>query len=88
MSKPPVMPCRKCGGSGVTPIPDWLTITLKAMPKGAGSVTALQLAATLESIGGGVVGATAVNNRLEKLRSIGLVTRKRNGKFWNYQRAR
>jgi len=34
------------------------------------------------------VGVTALNNRLEKLRALGLVTRKREGRAWRYWAAK
>lgn len=51
------------------------------MPR-KGTFTAADLQAKIPS----TVTVNAMNNRLESLREVGLVTRERNGKFWNYSR--
>jgi len=83
MTKRPKLPCPKCDGTGKIPLPEPLleTLTFVRAAKNGG-VTASEAHAGLypESI----MGITAFNNRLEELRSIGLVERTRCGKTWKY----
>lgn len=55
--------------------------TLKLIPK-TGATTAHKLAARIHG-----VSSNAQNNRLERLRKLGFLTRHREGKFWMYSRA-
>lgn len=72
--------CDKCGGRGIVELSDSLDETLSLVPK-RGTISAHELAAKIPGIT-----ANAQNNRLEKLRALGFVTRTRAGKFWRYSR--
>lgn len=73
--------CKSCGGTGKTPLEESLAETLPLIPrKGA---TAQWLAASARCAN---ISPNAFNNRLERLRSLGLVRRERHGKFYHYFR--
>lgn len=73
------IPCEVCGGTGKRPLHESLRQTLSALPK-KGFVVAQDL-----KFSG--VGTNGVNNRLERLREFGFVTREKFGKYWRYSRA-
>lgn len=70
------IPCHHCQGKGIEPLPENLAETLSLI---RGKTTTEKLSAKLPG-----VKRTAQNNRLEKLRVLGLVKRERNGKEWIY----
>lgn len=72
--------CKNCGGSGKTAIDESLSETLELIPPKRGA-TAIELSERLPR-----VKATAFNNRLERLRALGLLRRERHGKFYRYFR--
>jgi len=74
------IPCPKCNGSGRVFLPCLLNAVRQRL---RGGRTAPEL---LDQFPG--VGVTALNNRLEKLRALGLVTRKREGRAWRYWAAK
>lgn len=78
----PTIECPTCGGSGRAPLPDALQETLNVLPR-RGQFTAAEIHAKIP----GKVEVTAINNRLESLRALSLLTRERFGKFWKYSRA-
>ncbi|HNB46706.1 MAG TPA: hypothetical protein PLL72_21180 [Burkholderiaceae bacterium] len=69
--------CRSCGGSGKELLPRVLIDVLSLWDL-AGTWTASEAAAVLDS------NATAINNRLEALRELGFLDRKRVGRRWSY----
>jgi hypothetical protein len=71
-----MIPCHKCRGTGNVPLPEHLAETLSKIN---GNTTSLELA---EKIPGMTRGAQS--NRLEELRALGIVERKRKGKWWIY----
>ena len=77
--KIPTIECPHCAGLGKVPISGSLAETLEAVRSQRG-ITAIQVHAKL----GDQIGITAVNNRLEDLRRIGLLIRQRVGHQWMY----
>lgn len=71
-----IIPCQHCEGKCTEPLPEYLEETLLAIPA---ANTTEQLANKFP-----LISRTAQNNRLEKLRLLGLVKRERNGKEWIY----
>lgn len=76
-----VMTCPKCG-EGSVPLPESLQETLNEVRRTPG-FTAQEM---LDRFPG--IGVTAINNRLEDLRRIGLVRRQRDSHSWRYYPAR
>lgn len=74
------MTCGYCCGNGTRPLRDDLWDTLVMLRK-LKSATAYQMMDALKWKGS----ASAMNNRLEDLRSVDLVTRERQGKFLIYR---
>lgn len=73
------MTCPRCGGSGEIELPlDLLEIFSKISK--SGKATARALHADLTGIT-----CSAVNNKLERLRKAGFVTRQRDGRAWYYK---
>lgn len=70
--------CPKCKGTGMSPMDAMIQATMRALRRSPGR-TASDL---LPQFPG--VGVTAINNRLEKLRALGLVRRERRGHAWAY----
>lgn len=68
------------------PLPKPLAETLGCLRRSQRGATAEELHVLLINKHGGAFGVTAVSNRLEELRELGFVDRKRHGKFWRYQR--
>lgn len=68
--------CRKCRGTGKVRQPHLETLLERLRKRGGG------IAADFATNG---LGITAYNNRLEQLRRLGLVTRKKEGRFWRYE---
>ncbi len=81
MKKTPLVKCHACGGIGEVPLKPELLETLMALPRAG--MHAAEVASFLRSEST----KNAMNNRLEDLRSLGLVTRSRRGKFWIYRKA-
>jgi hypothetical protein len=73
-----MIPCRKCHGEGVIPMPQHLFETLTEV---RGETTTEDLAEKNSSIT-----RNGFNNRLEALRKLGLLTRTRCGKEWIYRK--
>lgn len=78
--KRPEMECQACGGSGKQSLSDELFSTFQAIGHGATAETILKKLTD-------EVGTTAINNRLERLRAAGFLTRTKIGKFWRYSKA-
>lgn len=74
---PPLVTCHTCHGSGQEKLQEGLLETLQSLGKSE--------AAACEIVAEGV-SVNAVNNRLERLRAMGFVKRRRAGKFWLYSR--
>jgi len=81
------MKCPTCKRDGVEPmkvLPKSLAHTLRWLEKTPGACSSSII------IGVGVLGvktfrsSTAFNNRLERLRKLGLVRRERDGRVWRY----
>lgn len=83
--KTPTEPTRKCGacdGTGRVTLPVSL-LEILSLLSNREALTATQLRRLTKAD----VGVTAINNRLEELRSLGLLTRKRfAGRGWKYSR--
>jgi len=79
MKKPSIL-CPSCSGSGRSPLPEHLAETFALIPR-RGSTCAEKLHDQLPG-----ASPNAQNNRLEKLRALGLVSRVRDGKRWKYSR--
>lgn len=81
--KPPIIACSKCNGTGKIELPAPLLEVLTVMndePRKMWLVSEIhKLAPNYTSFG-----VTAINNRLEALRELGLVTREKFGKQWRY----
>jgi len=79
----PTVKCNKCNGTGKHPLSDEIFSVLMALIRAGrtGFVTAVDLSKTI----GKNVHVTAMNNRLEYLREIGLVSRTRVGRVWHYR---
>lgn len=81
--KHPTITCHHCEGSGRIELPDSLLNVLftfrglSGVTRNAGDVHAML--SRYES-----TGIRSVNNRLERLRKAGFLTRARHGKFWRY----
>lgn len=73
------MPCGRCLGLGKVPIPDGLIDALTELRGGPRTVADVWARISPTTA------RTAVNNRLEDLRRLGLVTRRRVGKVWVYR---
>lgn len=71
------IPCSKCGGTGCVQLPPRMLHVLKMV--GEGHDTAPKLHAFEDD-----VTITAINNRLEDLRNLGLLARRKSGKTWIY----
>lgn len=82
MNKSPIpkVPCWHCNGSGRVLLSDELLETLEAL-KTRKTASARDLFLTLKLN----CHPTAMNNRLEDLRGLGFLTRKRDGKRWLYR---
>jgi len=78
MRYPRRVKCPECGGCGTVEMPGIYLEVLEVL--GGGESGAVEIAGIL----GEGVGATAINNRLEKLRGWGLVRRRRDGRSWRY----
>lgn len=76
---PPIVPCNKCQGTGRHALSDCLWETLQAVRR-AKFATAIDLLRAMKWQGA----VTALNNRLEDLRELGLLKRERRGKFYFY----
>ena len=80
----PNIVCPKCAGKGELPLarvhPE-LTLALDDVIRHRG-MSAPEMAAFYDG-----VGTTALNQRLEHLRKLGLVRRKRSGRSWRYYAA-
>lgn len=74
--------CRKCDGTGQVPLDPSLEAALSALSKFPNS-TSPHLHAKMFS-GGTALSINAINNRLEKLRSMNLVGRRKSGIAWEY----
>jgi hypothetical protein len=74
--------CASCDGAGKTPLPDELQTTLD-MFAGKARFTAADLHTKAQDS----VSVNAMNNRVERLRGLGLLTRSRQGRNWLYARA-
>lgn len=74
------MPCPRCEGAGEIPLSDALEDTLASL-KEYGPMTAPNLRPLAK---GSTLTNTAVNNRLEDLRNLGFVERKRSRRGWTY----
>lgn len=72
--------CDHCRGKGQIPLHESLAATLKFVRNGRRTAEQIH-AASGEA---GFIAVTAINNRLERLRSYGLVTRHREGKYFHY----
>jgi DNA-binding transcriptional ArsR family regulator len=79
--KRPVIDCGKCGGKGKTPLDDtrWKTLQLLARLKRASAPELYEQSGEKDHIG-----PSALNQRLEDLRKLGLVDREREGSSWTY----
>ena len=75
MSRNATVPCCRCHGRGWVPLSSPLQSTLDQLR--AGPKLAMELRARGE-------GPSAANNRLEDLRALGLVERKKVGRHWRY----
>ncbi len=76
------MKCPKCKRDGASEdrvLPGELWRTLRMVNRYPG-----RSASILADVFGNEVGYTAVNNRLERLRKLGLVRRERDGRAWMY----
>ncbi len=71
--------CSKCKGTGKRRLSRHLMETLNHVSI-VGEATAEDIAARLPDD----IGTTAVNNRLEDLREMGLLKRRRDKRFWVY----
>lgn len=80
--KDPTMPCPKCDGKGTCSLPTVLRETLDSF----GSRSILSAVNLVEA--SKAVTHSALNNRLEKLRTLGFLTRERDGKLWKYRLAK
>lgn len=82
MTRPERIICGHCGGSGSVPLPEHLAETLaiiRAKPSTVAEILRKRRAV------GEVVGHTAINQRVEKLRQLGLAERRSfNGKLFVY----
>ena len=77
--KRPLIPCSHCFGSGKVELPEHLLKVLEMVFKHR-RVSAPEVLRMI----GGRSGVTAMNNRLEDLRRLGLVIRERTGNAWYY----
>lgn len=71
--------CPKCNGDGKIPMPDELWEVLNVL-RWHGPKCAEQVALEVDWFGH----QTAINNRLEALRDMGLVKREKKGRMWMY----
>ncbi len=78
--KPPAVPCHACNGSGAVPMPGVYADVLALIHR-HGEMSAASLVPLMKS---DRVGRTAMNNRLEYLRSQGLLNRRKDSKTWLY----
>lgn len=76
-----IVPCDRCDGTGKMPLRDVLQETLDMVPKNSRGVAAIEIGIDISG-----VESNAQNNRLERLRFLGLVERHRDGRLWRYTR--
>ena len=74
------MTCDKCGGTGDIPLPDVLQETYEAVRSGLHTTEEIYRAAE----GRKFFGKTAVNQRLDRLFDLGLISRQRRGKIFYF----
>ncbi len=75
--------CPTCAGTGKTTMGDELHETLVAV-RSMRSATSMQLLEQLQRQDRTHIGLTACNNRLEELRTLGLLQRHKQGRCWVY----
>ena len=76
----PLVTCHHCKGAGKLPLSDDMLLTLDAVKYlQEADVIEVKTAVLWEGH------TTAINNRLEDLRKLGLLTRKRDGRRWLYR---
>lgn len=80
--KEPSVKCPTCGGSGRTTLSDTMLKTFRVVKQ-------LRKASAPDVLGKmpDEVSVSAINNRLEDLRKLGLIKRKRVGKLYEYSPA-
>ncbi len=79
------VPCVHCQGTGRAILPMGLSNALDFLRSQPGDCDVISVFDHLNRVETGVIGITAVNNRLEALRAWGLVTRRKAGRFWLYK---
>lgn len=77
----PRIQCPRCKGDGHVELDGELLITFNLVKKLL-DATALKVHGVVSK--NNRVGVSAINNRLEDLRTLGLVSRRRNGRQWIY----
>lgn len=82
MSRAPQVPCPTCKGKSTIDMSPRLRETFALFPRGK-RLTSADVHTLLESGSS----TNSVNNRLEDLRKLGFLDRKRTGKYWSYFRA-
>lgn len=88
MSAPDCMTCPTCAGRGTVELPEGMRDVLAYLRLAHSAMTATAIRDGLVRIGKGRVRTTTINNRLEDLRSLGYVTRVREGRAYLYSPAR
>jgi hypothetical protein len=82
-----IVKCEKCNGSGKVPLDPALEETFKLFTRvhqHGGVFWTVQEAFNSLFFPNSNFTVTAINNRLEKLRKLGLIERRRNGRAWEY----
>lgn len=81
MTKPrPTIECPKCDGTGTIKLSGALLVTMSDLQRSSPSSAPDLWRKSSERN----ITSTAFNNRLERLRKLGLVRRRQNGKAWIY----
>lgn len=75
------IPCSKCRGKGRIPLPDELERTYRAVKSGLSTTEEIYAADKQRRF----MGRTAINQRLERLFQLGLLSRQRQGKFIHFR---
>lgn len=75
--------CPKCKGTGETELPKRLLHVFNKFSPGI-EITSEEMLIHINRLEGSELGRTSMNNRLEKLRKLGLLGRRQDGEFWKY----
>lgn len=79
---PTKIPCPECHGKGEVPLPEWAVEVMALFKPKNAELTSEQVSEKT----GDEVTLNAINNRLERLRDLHFLKRRRVGKWWHYSK--